>query len=142
MKNFDKIKVGDKVNTPKGEGIVTSIVADSLLVELGDDEWWFCPHFISPEQRPTAKDNFDEKIQLGAALANLKAKREKLTKAKEKYPCNLFLNAECMRELEWLVYPDKELWGEITASCENILDMYIGAIDLKFEKLKAEFEKL
>lgn len=86
--------------------------------------------------------NFDEKIQLGAALASLKAKREGLIKIKEKYPCHVFINAESLRELEWLVYPDKELWGEITASCTDILDVYIGAIDRKFEELKAEFEKL
>lgn len=86
--------------------------------------------------------NFDEKIQLGAALANLKAKKEYLAKVKEKNPCGIFFNAEYLRELEWLVYPDKELWGEITASCTDILDVYIGAIDRKFEELKAEFEKL
>ena len=87
-------------------------------------------------------DNFDEKIQLGAALASLKAKREKLTMLKEKCPPLIYANAEYLQEIEPLVYSDKEAWGKITASCENIIDVYIGAIDRKFEVLKAEFEKL
>lgn len=83
---------------------------------------------------------FDERIRLGAALASLKAKREKLTLLKEKCPTLMYINTEYLNELEPLVYPDKEAWDAITALCENILDVYINAIDRKFEELKAEFE--
>lgn len=86
--------------------------------------------------------NFDEKIKLGYTLVNLKEKKEYLATVKEKNPCGIFFNAEFLNELYPLVFPDKEAWGAITASCTDILDVYIGAIDRKFEELKAEFEKL
>lgn len=86
--------------------------------------------------------NFDEKIQLGYALASLKAKKEYLAKAKEKNPCGICFYAEYLRELEPLIYHDEEAWDAITASCKNIHDVYINAIDRRFEELKAEFDKL
>lgn len=86
--------------------------------------------------------NFNEKIQLGAALATLKAKKEHLAMGKEKNPCGIFYRAEYLRELEPLVYPDKEAWGAIRASCTDIHNVYIGVLDRRFEELKAEFEKL
>lgn len=138
----DKIKIGDRANTPKGEGKVINVVNDSLLVELADDEWWFCPHYIQPVQLPTATDTFDEKIRLGYALQNLKDSKARLLKLKEKNPHIVSYHCEALTGLEPLVYPDKEAWGVIGESCVNILDVYIRAIDREFDKLKAEFEKL
>lgn len=86
--------------------------------------------------------NFDDKVRLGGALARLREKREELVKIKEKDPCIILFNVELLNELSPLVYPDKEACGAISASCINILNVHIGAIDREFEKLKAEFEKL
>lgn len=84
--------------------------------------------------------NFDEKIRLGHILQHLKSEKERLVEMKKKYPCAILHSFDTLNELQPII---GEVGHEIIKkSCEDVIGVCIGSIDLKFEKLKAEFEKL